>query len=294
MNKENVKNVLKAHAEDNVPPNPNLWPRINTNLQTTFTGPEPHTAREFHPRRRVIFAGALGTLAALLILFVALGGAGMFGVAPPRPASAAELVAQAQKAEGKIRSFHGIWTSEHRNSPTEDFSYTRSERWYLAPNKTKSESHIKAYDGTESTLSWLTNGETGWKYDSYFGKVWPLTPNELKGTSYAFTNLEATLNTDYARQFFNGRVSGMDKVDGRDVYIVDLTVKPADELPQNSWPGNTARIQMHVDAEYFFPLTFQTWDAEGNVLATEQYESYEVNAPVDPEIFNQAPPSTAP
>lgn len=193
-----------------------------------------------------------------------------------------------------MRSFHGIWTSEHRNVSTEDFSYTRDERWYLAPNKTKSEALIKAYDGTESKMIWLTNGETGWKYDSYFDKAEVLTPEEVTLTSYAHPNLEATLNTEYARKFFNGNVLGTEKVDGRDTYVVEMTLKPADQMPENSWPGNTARIQIHVDAEFFFSLRMQTWDAEGNVLSTEKYESYEVNAPVDREIFNQPPPNATP
>lgn len=49
MTKEHVKSALKAHAEGNMPPNPNLWPYINTRLQTTFAASQPQFGYESHP-----------------------------------------------------------------------------------------------------------------------------------------------------------------------------------------------------------------------------------------------------
>lgn len=289
MTKDFVRKVMKEDAESNRPGNPDLWPAVHGGLPQTGTP-------QLQPRRRSRVRLGLMPLALAGVLVVALLGLGLLmpsTLTQPRPASAAELLARAAASEGTaagMRSFHGVLVGEQRNNAREEFSNVREEQWYLAPHSYRSEAHIRTNSGEEGVLMWVSNGKAGWKYDSYFGTAYPLKPNEVKG-NFGALNLEKALSGEMTKSFYNAEVVGTEKVSGRTAHVVDLTLKPAEQWPPNMYPSDMAHTKLWVDAEVFIILRLQSWDAEGNLLSTNQYEIYEINAAVDPEIFNAKPPA---
>lgn len=293
MTKEFVRKVLKEDAESNRPVNADLWPAVHGRLPQT-------DAPQLRPRRRLPLRLGLTPLALAGVLVVSLMVLGLLmpsTLTQPARVSAAELLARAEQAtsEGNashMRSFHGVHVAEQRNSASEEFSDARDEQWYLAPNKYRSDAHIRTRAGEEAVLLWVSNGKTGWKYDSSIGDVQALKPQELK-VRFGADSLKEMLGGVMVKSFYNIEVVGNEKVDGRPAHIVELTVKPSDEWPPNMYPSNMARIRLWVDAEAFFIARLQAWDSEGNVLSTSHYESYEINGPVDPEVFNVQPPASS-
>jgi hypothetical protein len=291
MSKEFVKSVLAEDADEHVPTGANVWPAMHSQLQQAAP-----TVRE--PRRLRLNSLALaGALALLLLGLGLLASATLTGltVTQPAPVSAAELLTRVEQATNKgsksaLTSFHGVTVAEQRNRSTEEFSHLREEQWYLAPDSLRMDAHITSKQGEESVLLWVTNGKTGWKYDSYFGKADPLTAKELNG-SFGASGVKEMLGGKMVKSFYNVEVKGTTQVGGRGAYVVELTLKPDKEWPQNMWPSEMARSVLSVDSEFFFILYSQAWDAAGNLLSTQQWESYELNPSVDPAIFNVAPPT---
>lgn len=291
MTKEFVRKALKEDAESNRPANADLWPAIHGRLPETDTP-------QFQPRQRSPMRLGLMPLALAGVLVVALLGLGLLipsTLTQPARVSAAELLARAEQAtsEGNassMRSFHGVHVAEQRNNATEEFSDARDEQWYLAPNKYRSDAHIRTRAGEESVMMWVSNGKNGWKYDSSIGPAVPLRPQELK-VRFGAASLKEMLGGAMVKSFYNIEVVGNEKVDGRPAHIVELTLKPANEWPPNMYPSEMARSRLWVDAEAFLITRLQSWDAAGNVLSTSHYESYEINGTVDPEVFNVQPPA---
>jgi outer membrane lipoprotein-sorting protein len=293
MTKEFVQKVLKEDAESNRTGSSDLWPAIHGRLPQSGTP-------QLQPRRRLPVRLGLAPLALAGVLVVALLGLGLLmpsTLTQPARVSAAELLARAEQAtsEGNgssMRSFHGVHVAEQRNSATEEFSDARDEQWYLAPNKYRSDAHIRTRAGEEAVLMWVSNGKTGWKYDSSIGEVQPLRPQELK-VRFGADSMKEMLGGVMVKSFYNIEVVGSETVDGRPAHIVELTVKPENEWPPNMYPSEMARSRLWVDAEAFFIARLQAWDAAGNVLSTSHYESYEINGTVDPEVFNVQPPASS-
>ena len=290
MTKEFVRKVMKDDAESNRPGNPDLWPAIHGRLPQTGTP-------QLQPRRRSPVRLGLAPLALAGVLVVALLGLGLLlpsALMQPAPVSAAELLARAEQttSKGGMRSFHGVMVAEQRNNAREEFSNAREERWYLAPYSYRSEARITTKAGQVGVLTWVTNGETGWKSDSTIGVVQPLKSKELK-SNFGSLNLAKLLSVDLIKYFYDAQVTGSEKVGGRTAHVVELTLKPEGEWPPNMYPSDMAHVKMWVDAEAFLITRFQAWDAEGNLLSTSQYESFEINGPVDPEVFNVQPPASS-
>lgn len=291
MTEEFVRKVMKEDAESNRPGNADLWPAIHGRLPQSDTPP-------LRPRRWLPVRLGLAPLALAGVLVVALLGIGLMmpsTLTQPAPVSAAELLARAEQAtsEGNapgMRSFHGVHVAEQRDNATEEFSDARDEQWYLAPNKYRSEAHIRTRAGEEAVLMWVSNGQSGWKYDSSIGEVQPLRPKELK-VRFGADTMKEMLGGVMVKSFYNIEVVGNEQVDGRPAHIVELTLKSANEWPPNMYPSEMARSRLWVDAEAFFIARSQAWDAAGNVLSTSHYESYEINGTVDPDVFNVQPPA---
>jgi outer membrane lipoprotein-sorting protein len=292
MTKEFVRKVMKEDAESNRPGNADLWPAIHGRLPRTNTP-------QLQPRRRSPMHLGLMPLTLAGVLVVGLLGLGLLmpdTFTQPARVSAAELLARAEQAtsEGNasgMRSFHGVHVAVQRDSATEEFSDARDEQWYLAPNKYRSDAHIRTRAGEEAVLMWVSNGKTGWKYDSSIRVAQPLKPQELK-VRFGADSLKEMLGGVMVKSFYKIEVVGSEKVNGRPSHIVELTVKPSDEWPPNMYPSKMARSRLWVDAEAFFITRLQSWDATGNVLSTSHYESYEINGPVDPAVFNVQPPAS--
>ncbi|MDQ3931101.1 MAG: outer membrane lipoprotein-sorting protein [Chloroflexota bacterium] len=288
MSKELVKSVLAQDADEHVPAHANLWPAMRGQL------PEAGPAGGQRRRLRVNSLALAGALAAVLLALGLLASATLTAT-QPAPVSAAELLARVEQASNEVNardvnSFHGVITSTQRNHAFEEFSQVREEQWYLAPSSSRADSHITGKNGEEALLMWVTNGKTGWSYDSYFGRAKPLTGKDLKGR-FGAASLSTLLNGKMLKSFYNTEVKGTEQVMGRTTYLLESTLKPQDEWPPNMSPSGMARILAWVDSEAFFVLRIQTWDSDGNLLATSGYESFELNGPVDPALFDAPPPT---
>ena len=291
MSKEFVKGVLTEDADEHIPMDANIWPAMRSQLQEVVTS----TWRQ--PRLRVSPLALAGVLALLLLALGLLASATLtkLPVTQPAPVSAAELLAKVEEATNgsgtsTITSFHGVLAGEQRNNSWEEFSQLREEQWYLAPNRYRSEAHFTTPTGEEPVMMWVTNGEKGWRYDSYFGKADPLAESELKW-AFGASDVKALLSGEMVKNFYNLEVIGTEQVGSRTAYVVESTIKPASEWPRDSGPSLMARALLWVDTEYIFILRFQSWDAEGNILSENEYESYELNGVVDPALFDIPPPT---
>jgi outer membrane lipoprotein-sorting protein len=289
MSKEFIKSVLSEDADENVPAHANLWPALHERVQqATSTSPQ---GRRMPLRLNPI---ALGIALTLVLLVLGLLASTALTVTQPAPVSAAELLTKVEQTNQSnavgVNSFHGVLSGEQRNNSAQDFSHVREEQWYLAPSSSRMEAHITSTNGEVGVLLWVTNGKTGWSYDSYFGRAKPLTGKDLKGR-FGAASLNDLLNSKMLKSFYNTEVIGSEQVAGRTTYILESTLKPAAEWPPNMWPSTSARIKAWVDSEAFFILRLQAWDEEGNLLSTNAYESFELNGIVDPAMFDAPPPT---
>lgn len=288
MSKEFVKSVLIEDADENVPVQANLWPAMRNQLQRADS-----PSRQ--PRGLRVNSFALAGVLAAVLLALGLFASATLTMTRPAPVSAAELLTRVEQTTAEdsavgINSFHGVVSGEQRKNSFEEFSHMREEQWYLAPSNSRMETHITGKNGEEAVLLWVTNGRTGWSYDSYFGRAKPLTGKDLKGR-FGASSLSVILNGKMLKSFYNTEVKGSEQVAGRTTYILESTLKPESEWPPNTSPSAAARILAWVDREAFFILRLQAWDSEGNLLSTTAYESFELNGPVDPAMFDAPPPT---
>ncbi|HKP52694.1 MAG TPA: zf-HC2 domain-containing protein [Chloroflexia bacterium] len=233
----------------------------------------------------------IGLAVAFVIALLALGAVMLFN--RPAPVRAAEVLEKAEQAASKstVQSFHGILYSKHRNSALEEFAESTDERYYLAPKSHRSDAIITSPDGQENRMLWVTDGKKPWGYESFYNQVTLFDPHG-PGPNFGAHSLGEFLNRGIGK-FFNATLIGTEPVAGRMAYILDMTLKPQSQWPENTYPGPAAHLKMWVDQQAYFILRLEGWDADDNELFTEWYTSFELNGPVDPALFGFNPPPGA-
>jgi outer membrane lipoprotein-sorting protein len=213
-------------------------------------------------------------------------------------ARAAQVVAEAPGAD--IRSFHGVYTSRYRNDPNGAFHEDRQETWFEAPNKYAHENASIYADGLELTWSYGTDGVFVYQYRSDLNRVHlsdvenfylqdPATTT-LKVLPFQPTNLSTLM--ERARRklapardprsdprppyMYDVKLLGDEQVLGRRAYVLELSLVPGAslQLPDSQVPE---KMKMWVDKEIYAVLRIEGWNAEGVVLQSGAYESFEIN-----------------
>jgi len=213
-------------------------------------------------------------------------------------ARAAQVVAEEPGAD--IRSFHGVYTSHYRNDPNGAFHEDRQETWFEAPNKYAHENASIYADGLELTWSYGTDGVFVYQYRSDLNRVHlsdienfylqdPATTT-LKVRPFQPTNLSTLM--ERARRklspardprsdprppyMYDVQLLSDEQVLGRRVYVLELSLVPSAslQLPDSQVPE---KMKMWVDKDIYAVLRIEGWNAEGVVLQSGGYESFEVN-----------------
>jgi hypothetical protein len=93
---------------------------------------------------------------------------------------------------------------------------------------------------------------------------------------------------------YDREVLGTEEIQGRTAWIVDITLK---STHPSSGPKASAITIAHkriwVDQEAFFVLKMLIWDRKNDLISTNEYESFEINTRISPEVFNYSPPQDA-
>lgn len=280
MKDEEIQRNLEMIAHEQFRDAGELWPAIRRRMDAQST------TMASKPRKMLWALVPVGVLVAALLAYL-----GVTMLTPAKTVSAAELLAKAEEAKNTpMTSFHGVVVSEQRTMAGAEWGHTRSERWYVAPNKFREDAYVGIGSSQEGQLLWVSNGESGWSLDTSIGKVHTLTSKE-RDITFGASSLNAMLGDSFQIQsFYNVQVLGTESVAGRTAYIVDLTIKPSNEWPQGYTPGTGDHVKFWLDSEYFFILKFESYDAEGNDLSRSTHESFEINGAIDPAVFEVSPP----
>lgn len=297
MNKELLKEVLNEDADDNVPPEANLWPAIYSRV---YEAKQPTAqAQRLRVALKPILFGS--TLAAILLAFLAFS-----TLSRPAPVSAEEIVARAaqmvQEEPGTdIRSFHGVYTYRYRNDPNGPFNEERQETWFQAPDKYVQKQTIGYPDGVERIWANGTDGTALYQYVSELKRVelWDLDAFGLRDPNTTTFKVRPFAPTDLASVMdrvrlkipppsdprsaprppyaYDVRLVGEKQLLGRTAYVLELALVPGASLqrPDSQIPE---KIEMWVDKEIYAVLRLEGWNAQGVVLRSGTYESFEVNA----------------
>jgi hypothetical protein len=306
MSEDFVRRVLKQHAQTNMTKQPDLWPALSRLVQ-----PLPRSPRNRLGAPTVLVAG----LTALLVL-LAIAAATLLN--QPRPVSAAEIIARAKEVakddKTSLQTFHGVMTHWFiAYEPAGETVEGRSEEWYQAdPYRFLQKGTFQISDGTgyesmygsDEKYTYLAHEEDDTlvigkdgvlengvlkrpidpKHPRMFGPYSWLDQVGSSGKGKG-TNEQEFNYLD----LFDMALLGTDKIGGRDVYILELTANPAGR----GYPAVTvpiAKSKMWVDQQLFLILRTEAYDANGELTARAAFETFEVNQPVDPALFDFSSP----
>ncbi|MGA7731741.1 MAG: outer membrane lipoprotein-sorting protein [Chloroflexia bacterium] len=303
MSEDFVKNVLKAHAEANVPPQADVWPALREQVRR---GNSAYGARPSISWRPLALGGALA------LLLVLLAAASLLAL--PAPVSAEEILAKAEQVAKEnttagLQNFYGDFVSLYRNNANVAFYEQRQETWFQAPDQyaykitydlESGESYTLA-NGTDATHAYQYRGDRNLiqvldKDTSSLQLPGEPSTSTLQVLLFSPTSLAEML--ERARQKtspplspkseprppykYDAKVVGEEEVVGRRTYVIELTFVPGASVqtPESQIPE---KMKMWIDKEIYAILRYEGWDGEGRVLRSGIYESFRINdsAPID-------------
>lgn len=283
------------------------------------------------PAQRQMLAGfrpvALATVAVALLVAVGL----YTQLTQPRTVSAEEVLAQAQQVVKEsttagLRNFYGNYLFRYRNGPNAPFIETRQETWFQAPDKYAYKLMTRSADGQESILSNGTDGTYSYNYIAESNQlrlsdadVSPGDPN-FTGNPTTTTTITSTLQMllfspvsladalELARRktlpplnpksdplppyMYDVKLLADEAVLGRPTYVLEMTLAPGAslQLPDSQVPE---KMNMWVDREMYAVLRIEGWDAQGRVLQSGVYESFQINQNSQVDILSLIVPPGA-
>jgi hypothetical protein len=325
MSETFARRVVREYAETNRPHRLDLWPaiygRISLNRQATRPQTRGHQLSALFSSRLGMKLPALA--GALALILGTLGMMGFLTLGQPRAASAAEVLARVEQAAmggatQDIRSFHGDYTFRSRHDANGAFFESQRETWFVAPDKYLSQGTMRDVDGRE--WSWFAgaDGKLQYNYRSDMGQLQlyePLPASESGDNRSMMDPLQiyllepSDLQTviEGARQktrpvdprseprppyMYDAKLAGSDTILGRPTYVIELTLVPGASL-QRTGSQIPERVKLWVDKQIYVVLRTEGWDAQGRVLESSGYVSFEINKSVDAAVFNFTPPSDA-
>lgn len=301
MNRTSIRDVLKEHVASTRTRQPNLWPSILGKVEQI----ERTSHAWEHPgqplrARRLILGGAFATVLVImgtvaLLAFLTLG--------QPKSVSAAEVLAKAEQVvKGEttgLQSFYGNYLFHYRNSPTEPFIEIRDETWFQSPDKVAYRHTTDLENGEKYSLANGRDSAYSYTYRSEYNQLWlwgadVLPGDATKGTlqMLLFSPANLTEAMERARRelrpaqnpksdprppyMYDVKFIGEENVIGRKAYVLELTMVPGAslQLPDSQVPET---MKMWVDQEVYAVLRLEGWNAEGELLQSGIYETFQVN-----------------
>jgi hypothetical protein len=255
---------------------------------------------------------------ALALLLIGLWSISTF-TQPTSTVSAEEIVARAAQVVTEepgtgLRSFHGAYTFRYRNDPNGPFWEQREETWFQTPARYVRVTSNPYSNGQDS--AWFYGIEDGFTYqhapgldyiqmaDLAFFHMQDPTTTTLKIRPFSPTSLESVL--EVARRklppplndksdprppyMYEVKLVGEEQVWGRSAYVVEMTLVPGAslQLPDRQVPE---KMKLWVDKELYAVLRVEGWNAEGVVLQSGAYKSFEVNGNTQFDVLNTVAPS---
>jgi hypothetical protein len=325
MSETFARRVVREYAEKNRPHRLDLWPAIYGRISLNREAPRSQTRQ--HPLS-ALFSSRLGMklpalAGALTLVLVTLGMAGFLTLGQPRAASAAEVLARVEQAAmggaaQDIRSFHGDYTFRSRHDANGAFFESQRETWFVTPDKYLSLGTMRDVDGREWSWFGGTDGKLHYNYRSDMAQLQlyePLPASESGDNRSMMDPLQiyllepSDLQTviEGARQktrpvdprseprppyMYDAKLAGSDTILGRPTYVIELTLVPGASL-QRTGAQIPERVKLWVDNQIYVVLRTEGWDAQGRVLESSGYTSFEINTSVDPAVFDFTAPSDA-
>lgn len=315
MSEEFVRSVLKEHAEANVPSTADLWPALREHVRRT-----EHRGRLSDRARSSIRWMPLLLGSALALLLFALATFSL--TSQPAPVSAEEILAKVEQvAKGNsavgLQNFYGNFISRYRNNPNAVFQEQRQETWFQAPNKYAYKLTYDLESGKQYTMTSGTDGTRTYQYiaDNNIlqvrdGDSWLQLPDEPSTSTLQLLLFSPTSLADVLERVrlktppvnpksnplppyvYDAKLAGEDAVLGRRAYVIELTFVPGASLqsPESQIPE---KMRVWVDQEMYAILRFEGWDAQGNVLRSGVYESFQINNSAPNDILSIIAPPDA-
>lgn len=308
MNKDAIHQALKEYTEQHRPPGVDLWPLIQQGATAQLSATAV-SQRSNHRIGRLPAAprhwGFAGMLLAAGILVVGT----LMLTTRPAPVSAEQVLARAASSgtsnPADVQRLHGVYVTRYRNDPTAAFSDLRQESWYQAPDRVVGQAVTRLPDGRQITQWMGEDGSTSYSYNPT-DQQFLLRPALDSGGSFQATSLndvlaEARGQTTPSSQdksatgpshMYDAQLVGTEVVAGRMAYVIDLHFVPGATLqfPDKQVPDH---VKWWIDQKVFFVLREEGWDAQGRLMRSSAYESLEINAPLNPAVFNFAAPANA-
>jgi hypothetical protein len=207
----------------------------------------------------------------------------------PRAVSAEEIISRAQQAASNpvFKSFHGIKVSH--NTDEGQSSTGRTEEWFLAPKSYCYDLVVTGENVLRSAR--CMSGTQGTWYLSH----WDLAMLR----DYQTIPFSGSANLDNVAsgpgsELYDRKVSGTETIHGRTAWILDITLKsPLPPTAPSGFQTSIVHRRLWVDQEAFFVLKSMIWNGDKELTSTTEYESFEINQTISPEVFNYNPPTDA-
>lgn len=289
MDKQSIKDALMLYSRRGQSTQPDLWPGVQASLQKRRSAQAERQVAErvaINPnsgRRR------LALVPVLVVLALGVGAAMYVGVQSPRAVSAEEIITRAQQAASKpaFQSFHGVNIS---HDTFEGKSTTgRMEEWFLAP-----ESYC--YDIVVTGESVLRSARCmSGKQGTWYMSQWDLAMlRDYSTIPFAGSASLDDVASDRFAYLYDRVIAGTETIQGRTAWVLDITLKSP--LPPNAPDGYQTPMvhrRLWVDQEAFFVLKSMVWNGDKELISTSEFESFEINQSISPEVFNYNPPADA-
>lgn len=328
MNKISKSEALHRIAEQAVPGQVDLWPRIREQLGSAAT---PRRTTGHSGRRRVVLAAAAAVLLALAV-----------GAAWPlwntaTPVSAETILVQAQAASANpaaaIQRYH---LKLIRQFPGKGNATITTEIWFAGSDRQRGYDEERDANGSIVSRSDVVfNGAEVWIARMQQGQTWVVHTTGTIWTAPTEDPSQMHNLTDALRNYIGDKacrkaeLQGEGSVAGQATYVVVLTplpggcaplpANPADEAkaraaqaakagatacpscsgrsPSGAGAPNTedqvGQMVVWVDKVSFLPLKTEVRNAAGAVLDRSEVTSVEYNVPLADSVFAYTPPAGA-
>lgn len=295
MDKQSIKRAITQYARRGQDTQPDIWPRVQAELQTAQSAQDSaqrSVEQQVAPRtperntRRIRLALAPG----LAVLAVVLAAALFAGLQSPRAVSAAEILSRTQEASANpvFRSFHGIKVT--RETVEGQSTTGRAEEWFLAPKNYCYNVVVTGLKVESSSARCASGTQETW-YMSDWGLAMLRDSSTLPFDGTA--NLDNIASGRFA-ELYDRTVVGTEKIQGRTAWVLEIALKsPLPESAPDGYRTSIPRRKMWVDQEAFFVLKSMLWNSDNELISTSEYESFQINGRVSPEVFNYSQPQDA-
>ncbi len=309
---------LNRIAEQAVPDNLDLWPRIRSGIEAARVA-RPSSMIGKRNRRRLV----IGIAAAVLLALVIGATAPLWNA--PEAVSAQTILDRAQSsADSAVAVVHTYHLKMTRQVPGKGNTTISTEIWFGARDRQRSDEQVRDASGaTVSTSEVVFNGAQVWMARTEGGQTWVV---HTVGTTWSEPAEDPSRQqnlTDVLKQYsspkacMNAQLEGEAQVAGQTTFVIVVTQKPdacaaalanptaeAKARAAKSVGQATVGIQSErmrawvemrvwVDKLTYLPLKTEVRSPSGAVLDQSVVTSVEYNVAIPDTVFSYTAPSGA-